>query len=227
MTNWEILSEKHPEFRPWPNPFADNGMLHGFQPFAGARVMDIGANIGMVTAFCALNGARVESYEADSVTYSVLSDMVIGMNLSDKVKLYNKAIWIESGKCSFHGFTSNDGGNLSHNGALTDRLCPDNGKFRDAELVNCISLNDAIGSEIWDCIKIDVEGAEFEILLNADSERLEKQVKMIYVEFHHGWAESGLYGALLQKLTPIFDFDGVRIENGMWDYAVLRNKQLN
>lgn len=227
MTPWEKLSQKHPEFLIWPRPKQETGMLRGFQPFPDAKVMDIGANIGVCSAFCALHGSAVTAYEADPVTYQVLSDMVAEMNFANKIKIFDAAIWTYTGKCSFHGFTSYECDYKSHNGALTSLLCPDNGKFREPESIDCIALADAIGNTIWDCIKLDVEGAEFEILLSVDSEILQKYVKFLYIEFHHGWANPQLYEKLIPKLERIFHFDGVKFDDGRWDHVSLRNKYLN
>ena len=71
---WERMAAEHPEFTRGCDP-TDNFhtveeiILGGsltwkranelFQPFPGARVMDIGANVGIYTAYCALNCAYV------------------------------------------------------------------------------------------------------------------------------------------------------------------------
>lgn len=225
---WVALSQKHKEYEIWPLPLQENGMLRGFVPFSGARVMDIGANIGICTAYCALKGAQVDAYEADSVTFSIFRNMLYALGIENQVISHNKAISDHTGTCFFHGFTSDDSNGLTHNGALTHLSCPDNGKFRIPEQISCVSLDDAVRDEVWDCIKIDVEGEEFKILTSASEKTLQK-IKLIYVEFHHAWANSALYTNMIEKLKSFFNFDGSLFEDGewsgKWDYAVLRNKK--
>ena len=64
---WARMAQEHPEFThasdPFDDPYAvENLVLSdyiGFKPFKGARVMDVGANAGIWSSYCALNGALV------------------------------------------------------------------------------------------------------------------------------------------------------------------------
>jgi FkbM family methyltransferase len=180
--------------------FSDPGMVRGWQPFLNAKVMDVGANVGLWTAYCALHGANVTAYEADPVTFKKLQNLIFENHLS--VKAINSAIWKHDGRCAFRGFTSGE----NHNGALAHISCPDNGLFRPIESVPCVSLGAAIGDASWDCIKMDIEGAEFETIINTPDELLQ-QAKFIYVEIHPWWVDASLPRHLIDKLQPIFYVD--------------------
>jgi FkbM family methyltransferase len=186
-------------------------MLKGWEPSRGSKVLEIGANVGIYTAYCANLGARVVAYEADPATFQVLIK-----NLADQqlvAKTINKAVWIYNGACTFRGFTREETGD--HNGALAHIRCPDNGLFRKPENIPCVSFNDAVGSQEWDCVKVDIEGSEFEMLLSASDEAL-RQIKFMYVEFHPWWVDPELPGKLINRLSPFFAIDGLP------DYACLR-----
>jgi FkbM family methyltransferase len=176
----------------------DPGMVRGWQPFLNAKVMDVGANVGLWTAYCALHGANVTAYEADPVTFAILKERTKDW----PVQVVNSAVWTFTGYVFFRGFTSGE----SHNGALAHINCPDNGLFRETEIIPCVSFDSVIGAEKWDCVKLDVEGAEFEILIAASDESL-RQIDFMYVETHPWWVDSSLPARLLEKLRPIFQIE--------------------
>ena len=70
-----------------------------FQPFPGAKVMDIGSNVGIYTAYCALHGAQVTAYEPDPSTFAIMAQMASNADL--RVDLVNKGVWTEAGKGAF------------------------------------------------------------------------------------------------------------------------------
>lgn len=222
--NWEKLSDIHREYKNYPNPLAETGMIRGFSNYSNARVMDIGANIGIFSAHAAMQGAKVFAYEADPVTFVILSDMIAAMKLD--VTAYNKAVWTQTGECSFRGFTSDDENGLTHNGGLAVFSYPENGKFRSPELTPCVSLNDAIGQNEWDCVKVDIEGGEFELLMSASDEQLSK-VKFMYIEVHHDWATKDAYIPFVSRLEKMFLLDGNKFSDGRWDWICAVNRQVN
>lgn len=178
----------------------DPEMLKGWQPFLGAKVLEIGANVGVYTQYCAERDAQVTAYEADPITFTVLAKK----NLP--AQIINKAVWTYTGFCSFRGFTREECN--AHNGALAHINCPDNGLFRPAQQIPCVSFDEAIGEEEWDCVKVDIEGSEFEMLLSASDSSLRK-IKFMYVEFHPWWVDQGLPEKLLQRLREFFNLEGI------------------
>lgn len=227
---WAQIAEQHPEFTKASDPFDDPWMVEnlvladyiGFKPFKGARVMDVGANAGIWSSFCAANGADVTAYEADPATYEVMRSSFAKANL--RVNAINAGIWTYTGKCPFHGSGENADRGAYRNGALlivgggiegTGDMTE--GKFRgnipesrpEMQVVSCISLTEAIGTVAWDCIKMDIEGAEFELLLTTPAEVLRNNVKYMQVEFHNGWADETLYRKLMERLTSLFEIRGL------------------
>ena len=63
---------------------------------------------------------------------------------------------------------------------------------------------------------MDVEGAEFEILLATPEEALQK-IKFMYVEFHD-WASQELHDATMEKLRSIFNVQTFRGRDDMPKY---------
>ena len=220
---WKKVEERYPAFTrahdSFGNPWAVEGLVLdefvGFKPFQGARVMDVGANIGIWTAFCAVGGCQVTSYEADQKTYSVLKSMIARTGLESVVTSFNKAVWTYTGKCTFRGDEGTQPGVRLRNGAIqvSGKNVIDGLETEDVE---CISFEQAIGPEEWDCIKMDVEGAEFELLRVTPIEVFQR-IKFMQVEFHNAWADKGEHFALIEKMRPIFDITGSLNVEGEWE----------
>lgn len=231
---WQQVAATYPKFKHAHCSVNDPHLIHGlvvrnchnFCGFPGAKVMDIGANVGVWSAFCAVHGAQVTAYEPYIGSYSVMIGMITKTGLEDKIIPINKAVWTYTGQCPFHGIGGNCGDApwTSYNGAvqIAGVLPPakpresTQGRFRGnasaitkgMAQINCISLEDAVGNQEWDAVKIDIEGAEFELLLNTSDETLQK-IKYLTVEFHPAWADLELYQKLMVKLGRIFSFDGI------------------
>ena len=226
---WDDMATKHPEFTrkhdPTNNWHAVRELILGgslswadanarFQPFAGARVMDLGANVGIFTAYCAIHGAAVSAYECDPETFAILSKMTHDTGL--QVDLHNTAVWIYGGYMPFEGRGHNGDGFYQRNGNL---LIGQNSSTTNTKLVPCVAFDDAIGDVEWDCVKFDIEGAEFEILLH--SQKL-SQIKFINVELHPGGIRQDLYDAVIEILQREFKFEGVWNDDwNRWQTACL------
>lgn len=235
---WEQVAKAHPEFLRI-HDITENyhavreivlggssgwaGVHERFSPTRGSRVMDIGANAGIYSAFCAANGADVTAYEPYPAIFSLLSEMVDRANLLDHLTAINAAIWTHTGKCPYIGTTSSlDGACEVYNGGLQtegNQWIPED--FQIADSINCVSFEDAIGDVHWDCIKMDIEGAEFEVLLRTPEKSL-RLVHFMYVEFHP-WASHSVYDETVRRLESIFEFEGIfRNIQDRWEAAYLR-----
>jgi FkbM family methyltransferase len=236
---WLRIEREHPEFLPWMDPLNNfhavreivlggsltwRGVHERYKPHG--RVMDIGANAGIWSAFCGANACHVDAYEPFLRPFAVLSGMVNACKLEQYVKPINKAVWTYTGHTQYFGHVT-----------TLDNVCPAfNGGLRssginwtaddemNADTVECISLDDAIGDEIWDMVKIDVEGAECELLLASSVEQL-KKIKFAYVEFHP-WVVEPLYVETVQRMSSIFNFEGSCMRDvGRWEAAYLTARQ--
>jgi FkbM family methyltransferase len=166
-----------PEFLPAydfirnPESVEDLLFINGpyFKPFKGARVLDIGANVGILTAYWALKGATVTAYEPDPVSYQKLANLIFDLDLD--VYAFNKAIWTYDGTVNFKGYKHQEEGRVSYQGYIQG----------DGHPVRCTTLTDALGDGVWDFVKIDIEGAEYEAVNMA---ALKGHAKLVHVELH-------------------------------------------
>lgn len=155
----------------------------------GNTFIDIGANNGFISFLAAQKvgtKGKVFSFEPSFREYKRL---INGINLNDfdNIVPYNIAI---SNLNGFVNISTNNG----HTGLNRIRTNQENDKIdsNDKPLIPCFKLSYILNIEKIDLIKIDVEGAEFQVLLGL-SEFLEKRIiRKVIIEITPKFLE--LYG---------------------------------
>lgn len=127
--------------------------------------VDVGANVGLHTlaAARAMHGVgRVIAFEPYGPTRALLAESVFINGFSEIVEIHEAAVSSLSGMHTFHlGKTS---------GHHSLYALQESGSAGEAIEVPVVTLADVIPSETRiDCIKIDVEGAEIDVLKGASS----------------------------------------------------------
>lgn len=145
-------------------------------------IIDCGSNIGLSIIYFKkiYPGAKVIGFEPDIDIFKMLKYNLSQFNIKD-VELFPKAVWINNKPLSF-----------KKNGSVGGHLFEGDGD----NLVNIetVRLKDFLNQTI-DFLKIDIEGAEFEIL--KDCEDTLKNVKNIFVEYHSFHENTQMIGELL------------------------------
>ena len=138
-------------------------------------VVDIGANIGGYAVLAAKSGARVFAYEPVPETYQLLSKNII-INNCHTVKSYNVAVGSKIGELTLNVNPQAAGlDSIYHTFSSTEKI-----KVPSIDLHEIFVQNKL---KKIDVLKIDVEGAEYDILLNARSSDMRK-VRTITMEYH-------------------------------------------
>lgn len=140
---------------------------------AGATVVDIGASIGLFSLYAAAEHPknRIFSYEPAPRSFQLLSENIRANNLEKKVKAYNAAITSTKGERPFYVPVYETLGTLYVKKGVRMN-------------VKGLTLDDVIAEAgNIDFLKMDTEGAEYEILLNANCNILRK-IKAISLEYH-------------------------------------------
>ena len=197
-----------------------------FMPSPGKRVMDVGANLGVYSAFCAIHGAEVSAYEANVDAFAKLCEMIRQTGLI-QITPIPTAVWMFTGWVPFveHKTEYRDIDMICFNGGVkSDGVNWAQNDQDRAQKVPCVSFDDAIGRDKWDMVKMDIEGAEFEVLRYASVDAL-RRIKFMFVEFHP-WASQEMYDATIQRLHDVFIFTGNDPDtknNDRWQSAHLLN----
>lgn len=167
----------------FPMYFADaNTYIHGGEEIFQKKIyefrsnienpliIDCGANIGLSAIYFKklYPKARVKAFEPDKQLFEILKKNVEQLQLND-VELYQKAIWIEDGTISFQ-----------EEGGFSGRI-PKKGDEINIVTVPSFRLKNLLHDGV-DFLKIDIEGAEYAVLIDC-AEYLPK-VDKIFIEYH-------------------------------------------
>jgi len=140
-------------------------------------VIDLGAHIGLFSIFCSPFCRKILAYEAHPENYQ-LALKNIKSKSAGNVSVENLAAWSLSGE-----YLKIDGGSGFQTGDFT--VC--SVKMEPKELgVKTISLDEIFSKEqidFCDLLKIDIEGAEYCVLMSAPKNVFEK-IGNIYMEYH-------------------------------------------
>lgn len=147
-------------------------------------ILDCGANIGLSSIFFSSHfpNAKIFAYEPDGDNFKAAEDNVKN---NPNINIYKEAIWSESAKLK-----------MSHSFRDTLEWSRQVLKVENEVdgTVAGISLSDIIqrtGTNSIDLLKIDIEGAEFEIFKNSSSLSCLEKVKIICIEIHNEIGDEG------------------------------------
>lgn len=135
-------------------------------------IFDCGANIGMsVIYFKRLYpNSKVIAFEPDPTLFGILSNNISNFSF-DSVELNQAAVWIDEDGINFRS----EGG---HSGRISDNDDDDN--IVSVETVRLKNLLES--TEFVDMLKMDIEGAEADVLF--DCGKLLNKCDNVFIEYH-------------------------------------------
>lgn len=156
-------------------------------------IFDCGANIGMATLFFKwlFPRSRVTAFEPDPATFQVLQQNISGNHLAE-VSAHNVALWSEDGAVPFY-VPDDQAGSL----LMSTVRARNQGK---QIMVPSEKLSDYIDEPV-DFLKLDVEGAEYQVISDLVQSGKIKKVQQMVVEYHHNIStETSRLGVFLSML---------------------------
>jgi len=151
----------------------------GFVPEPGWTVVDIGANKGIFALWAlrqARNDLRLVCYEPSPRSFSYLERNVLGSVPADG--LHNAAVGAEVGDVTLFELVGRSG----ESSLIKSKAAATRSKIVETT-VHKVAIRDVL-AELGpvDLLKVDVEGAEYEILVDSPTEAL-SEVRRIVVEY--------------------------------------------
>lgn len=142
-------------------------------------IVEIGANVGTFAIYAAAKnpGVRLYSYEPIPENYEALIRNINKNGLQDRVSTFNLGVAGASGKRDFLYLASSP----EHSFIKTEG-------YDHAVAIDCLSLREILDSNSLakvDLLKINAEGAEYEILYSAPQECFDR-IDEIRMEYHDG-----------------------------------------
>jgi FkbM family methyltransferase len=170
-------------------------------------VIDCGANIGNFTAVFASRPVKVYSFEPNSSAYSVLQNR---FQRNPNVTLVKKAVWIENTELQlFHHVKSSEDEVKWSTGSslIVEKGNVSKEKFESVEAVDLSHFIKSLNQRV-NLLKIDIEGAEVEVVNKLIDDETYLMCDQILVETH---PKILTRKAGLEKLR--LRVDGLKIKN--------------
>ncbi len=150
----------------------------------GDLCVDLGANIGSITLRMARTGADVISFEPDPGAFAMLQDAVAEL---PNVTLINKAAGHQSDSLLLHRsakWSPDDPSGHTQGSSLvhSDNGADDENAVR-VDVVDIIAYLEALDRDIR-ILKMDIEGAEWDILARLVDHPILSRIDCIFVETH-------------------------------------------
>ena len=161
----------------------------------GDIVVDAGANLGMFTAYAAIKGAsKIYSFEPDAKNFECLKQ-----NVPDWVNIFPVGIMPKDEEYPFF-VDMNPGGHSFLDYGET--------KTGEVRMVQCLSIPtvfEKVGLEKIDFLKMDIEGAEIEIL-NTLPDKYFSHIRNIAFENHNMIFRENALPAVLYRLSKWYEW---------------------
>src|SRR5918992_2034739 len=175
-------------------------IIEYFRPKEGDIVIDIGAHIGLYTIIASkrvgANG-KVVAIEANPSNFEMLNSNIKLNQLTNIISL-NNAVYSKETKIKLY-LPGEELGHTTYNTVMSDRARNED-KFVEVSantLDYLLQLNE-ITDVNW--VKIDVEGAEFEVLKGAHNLLLNSKDIALLIEVHNLSGGTNLYRQILEFL---------------------------
>jgi FkbM family methyltransferase len=184
------------------NPGREEDIQKLFRPNEGDIVIDVGAHIGRYTVIASKmvgSQGKVIAIEAHPVNYDLLRQN-IELNKLNNVIALNYAVHSKETMVKLYE-SGQEKGFTIYNTIMTDRTTPNNQKYIEikAKTLDSLLLKNGINQVNW--IKIDVEGAELEVLKGATDLLSSGKDTSLLIEIHNlGANHRNLYEPIIELL---------------------------
>jgi FkbM family methyltransferase len=184
------------------NPGREEDIQKLFRPNEGDIVVDVGAHIGKYTIIASKmvgSQGKVIAIEAHPANYDLLKQN-IELNKLNNVIALNYAVHSKETMVKLYE-SGQEKGFTIYNTIMIDRTTPNNQKYIEikAKTLDSLLLKNGINQVNW--IKIDVEGAEYEVLRGATDLLSSGKDTSLLIEIHNlGANHRNLYEPIIELL---------------------------
>jgi FkbM family methyltransferase len=166
-------------------------------------IVDIGANIGLVTAFfkCLYENPVIYCLEPEPENFQQLKKNV-NLNKFQNVSCYNYGIWDSETQLNFSF-------NFRDHQSWAVQLYRDSNKEKN--IIKVKTLNNVLSSinvKVIDILKIDIEGAEAKIFNDEENYDYLRRIKIILIEIHDEYDCRARINNILERNNFLLSVEG-------------------
>jgi FkbM family methyltransferase len=181
----------------------EKDIIERFSPKDGDTVVDIGTHIGRYTLISSKRvgqNGKVVAIEANPAVFNMLNKN-IKLNHLTNVKSLNYAVFSKETKIKLF-VPGNESEFTIYNTVMTNRVGKDEQKYVevDGNTLDNILKQNQINPEDVNWVKIDVEGAEYEVLKGATNVLSESKDISLLIEIHNLSNGTNYYGPIIELL---------------------------
>lgn len=152
--------------------------VHDIAP--GGLMIDCGANAGEVSKLFLDKGFMVHAFEPDPAALAVL-ERAFGSN--PKLVIHRQAVSTAPGRLVLHRTADASGPSPSVSSSLVRRDIHSEAQGVEVEVIDLFAFMDGLGRKV-DVLKMDIEGAEADILEEMLRRRYDRKIGTVLVETH-------------------------------------------
>ena len=150
---------------------------------ADSIIVDVGLgeDISFSTALIERTGCTVHGFDPTPRAISHVEGLA-----PRRFVLHKLGVAAQKGRATFH-LPNNE----QHVSGSLVRAAHTGGRTIDVDLVSLDDVFQLTGAASIDVLKLDIEGAEFDVLLDESFARHAPRIGVLCIEFHHRWKEYG------------------------------------
>ena len=146
-------------------------------------VIDCGANVGSITSYLTLTGPKIYAFEPDPVAFKILNQRC---KKKINVECINKGVWNKDAVIKLYRHKEMKDEETSFtigSSIVADKKNVDTSSFYEIEVIDLLNFIRQLNKKV-DLVKVDIEGAEIEILKKIIAEDAHTLFKIMFVETH-------------------------------------------
>jgi FkbM family methyltransferase len=176
-----------------------------------AFILDCGANIGLSVIYLKkiCPSATIIAFEPDTHNFKLLEKNIQSHELRN-VELKNLAIWKEDTMISFDS-----------EGSMASKI-NFNKKENQSEMIQAVRLKNYLNRKI-DFLKIDIEGAEFEVI--KDIEDVMDNIETVFIEYHGNFEQNNELTELFRILKTKGFFFYIKEASDIYKHPFIHDKK--
>jgi FkbM family methyltransferase len=173
-------------------------------------IVDVGAHVGLFTLFAAMKcqTAKIFCFEPDPENFQLLVKNIELNSLDTRAKAFMVGLSGKNGKRVMHVSESENTGNRS----IIDSYTKEH--IIEIETISLSEVYKVCGIDHIDFLKMDIENAEAEVLLQAESSKILETIRAISIEFHNYENYLKIKNLLRTKSYYFENVSGVESEGG-------------